>query len=152
MYDYVGVGEALMLSNSTSVYIRYAHTLIIFFATWSSPHNIRLLYKAFEALNAAQIDLSPYNRNWPNLYVTLAHAHHEQYRFYDNIDDQYTVCQYYEKALYHASLGTSGQFDLALECGNLDVALEMATAIDRPECWNRLAQQALKQGNHKVRV
>ncbi|KAL6302657.1 coatomer WD associated region-domain-containing protein [Sparassis latifolia] len=42
------------------------------------------------------------------------------------------------------------RFDLAIECGNLDVALEMARAIDRPECWERLAQQALKQGNHKV--
>ncbi|KAI0301648.1 coatomer subunit alpha-2 [Multifurca ochricompacta] len=42
------------------------------------------------------------------------------------------------------------RFDLAIECGNLDVALEMAKAIDRPECWNRLAQQALKQGNHKI--
>jgi len=42
------------------------------------------------------------------------------------------------------------RFDLAVECGNLDVALETARAIDRPECWDRLAQQALKQGNHKV--
>ncbi|KAI9509049.1 coatomer subunit alpha-2 [Russula earlei] len=42
------------------------------------------------------------------------------------------------------------RFDLAIECGNLDVALETAKAIDRTECWNRLAQQALKQGNHKI--
>ncbi|KAL5481033.1 hypothetical protein ACEPAI_9974 [Sanghuangporus weigelae] len=42
------------------------------------------------------------------------------------------------------------RFDLAIECGNLDVALEMATTIDRPESWSRLAQQALKQGNHKI--
>lgn len=42
------------------------------------------------------------------------------------------------------------RFDLAIECGNLDVALETATAIERPECWHRLAQQALLQGNHKV--
>ncbi|KAI0280233.1 coatomer subunit alpha-2 [Russula aff. rugulosa BPL654] len=42
------------------------------------------------------------------------------------------------------------RFDLAIECGNLDVALETAKAIDRVECWNRLAQQALKQGNHKI--
>ncbi|KAI0064361.1 coatomer subunit alpha-2 [Artomyces pyxidatus] len=42
------------------------------------------------------------------------------------------------------------RFDLAIECGNLDVALETAKAIDRPECWARLAQQALKQGNHKI--
>ncbi|KAI0078368.1 coatomer subunit alpha-2 [Panus rudis PR-1116 ss-1] len=42
------------------------------------------------------------------------------------------------------------RFDLAIECGNLDVALETAKLIDRPECWERLAQQALKQGNHKI--
>jgi coatomer protein complex subunit alpha (xenin) len=42
------------------------------------------------------------------------------------------------------------RFDLAVECGNLDVALETAKAIDRPDCWKRLAQQALKQGNHKI--
>lgn len=44
------------------------------------------------------------------------------------------------------------RFDLAIECGNLDVALEMAKAIDREESWTRLGQQALKQGNHKVRL
>ncbi|GJJ15119.1 hypothetical protein Clacol_009394 [Clathrus columnatus] len=44
----------------------------------------------------------------------------------------------------------STRFDLAIECGNLDVALETARAIDRQGSWERLAQQALKQGNHKV--
>lgn len=43
------------------------------------------------------------------------------------------------------------RFDLAIECGNLDVALEMAKSIDREDTWSRLGQQALKQGNHKVR-
>lgn len=42
------------------------------------------------------------------------------------------------------------RFDLGIECGNLDVAFETAKVIDRAECWNRLAQQALKQGNHKA--
>lgn len=42
------------------------------------------------------------------------------------------------------------RFDLAIECGNLDVAFETAKVINRSECWERLAQQALKQGNHKV--
>ncbi|KAH9933850.1 coatomer WD associated region-domain-containing protein [Fomitopsis serialis] len=42
------------------------------------------------------------------------------------------------------------RFDLAIECGNIEVASEMARALDRPECWERLAQQALKQGNHKI--
>ena len=30
------------------------------------------------------------------------------------------------------------------------MAMETAKVIDRPECWERLALQALKQGNHKV--
>ncbi|GAA5999111.1 coatomer subunit alpha [Rhodotorula paludigena] len=42
------------------------------------------------------------------------------------------------------------RFDLAIECGNLDVALEMAKALDREDTWTRLGQQALKQGNHKI--
>ena len=42
------------------------------------------------------------------------------------------------------------RFDLAIECGKLDVALEMAKSIDRDETWTRLGQQALKQGNHKI--
>ncbi|KIM31135.1 hypothetical protein M408DRAFT_327425 [Serendipita vermifera MAFF 305830] len=42
------------------------------------------------------------------------------------------------------------RFELALECGNLDVALETARAVDKPEIWSRLAHQALAQGNHKV--
>ena len=46
---------------------------------------------------------------------------------------------------------TNTRFELAIECGNLDVAMETAKQIDRAECWEKLAQQALKQGNHKVR-
>jgi hypothetical protein len=42
------------------------------------------------------------------------------------------------------------RFDLAIECGNMDIAFEMAKVLDKKECWNRLAEQALKQGNHKV--
>jgi Coatomer WD associated region len=42
------------------------------------------------------------------------------------------------------------RFDLAIECGNLEVAMETAKIADRPECWERLAQQALRQGNHAV--
>lgn len=45
---------------------------------------------------------------------------------------------------------TNTRFELAIECGNLDVAMETAKSINRPDCWDRLAQQALKQGNHKV--
>lgn len=50
----------------------------------------------------------------------------------------------------HFVQDTSTRFELALECGNLDVAAETAKTLDRPDCWERLAQQALKQGNHIV--
>ena len=44
----------------------------------------------------------------------------------------------------------STRFDLALECGDIDIALENAKEIDKPEIWERLAQNALKQGNHQI--
>ncbi|KAL0575215.1 hypothetical protein V5O48_006754 [Marasmius crinis-equi] len=50
----------------------------------------------------------------------------------------------------HFVQDTNTRFELAIECGNLDVAMETAKSIDRPECWDRLAQQALRQGNHEA--
>ena len=42
------------------------------------------------------------------------------------------------------------RFDLAIECGNLDVAVEMAKQIDRPQLWQRLTTEALAHGNHQI--
>ncbi|KAJ6114672.1 coatomer subunit alpha [Penicillium sp. IBT 16267x] len=42
------------------------------------------------------------------------------------------------------------RFDLALECGNLEVAIEMARELDRPNFWSRLGAEALAHGNHQV--
>ncbi|KAJ5220344.1 hypothetical protein N7468_009548 [Penicillium chermesinum] len=42
------------------------------------------------------------------------------------------------------------RFDLALECGNLDVAIEMAKELDRPNFWTRLGAEALAHGNHQT--
>ncbi|KAI7579343.1 Coatomer, alpha subunit, partial [Hortaea werneckii] len=42
------------------------------------------------------------------------------------------------------------RFELALECGNLDVAVEMAKELDRPKLYTRLANEALAHGNHAV--
>ncbi|ORX92865.1 coatomer protein alpha subunit [Basidiobolus meristosporus CBS 931.73] len=42
------------------------------------------------------------------------------------------------------------RFELALECGNLDVALETAKVLDKEECWNRLSHEALKHGNQQI--
>ncbi|KAK4244726.1 coatomer WD associated region-domain-containing protein [Corynascus novoguineensis] len=42
------------------------------------------------------------------------------------------------------------RFELAIECGNLDVAVEVAKELDRPKLWTRLSTEALAHGNHSV--
>ena len=42
------------------------------------------------------------------------------------------------------------RFELAIECGNLDVAVEMAKQLDRPKLWTRLGTEALAHGNHQT--
>ncbi|KAF9585928.1 hypothetical protein BGW38_010979 [Lunasporangiospora selenospora] len=42
------------------------------------------------------------------------------------------------------------RFELAIECGNLEVGLETAKVMDRKEHWTKLAQEALRQGNHQI--
>ncbi|KAJ9212992.1 hypothetical protein DTO166G4_5322 [Paecilomyces variotii] len=42
------------------------------------------------------------------------------------------------------------RFELALECGNLEVAIEMAKELDRPKLWSRLGAEALAHGNHQT--
>lgn len=56
----------------------------------------------------------------------------------------------YPEIALHFVQDKSTRFDLAIECGNLEVALETAQAVGRDEFWTRLGQQALKQGNYKV--
>lgn len=58
----------------------------------------------------------------------------------------------YPEIALHFVQDQQTRFDLAIECGNLQVALEMARAVDREDVWNRLAAAALKQGNHSVRI
>lgn len=42
------------------------------------------------------------------------------------------------------------RFELAIECGNLEVATEMAKQIDKPKIWSRLGSEALMHGNHQI--
>lgn len=42
------------------------------------------------------------------------------------------------------------RFELAIECGNLDVAVETAKELDRPKLWSRLGAEALAHGNHQI--
>jgi coatomer protein complex subunit alpha (xenin) len=45
---------------------------------------------------------------------------------------------------------TQTRFELAIECGNLEVATEMAKELDRPKVWTRLGTEALIHGNHQI--
>lgn len=56
----------------------------------------------------------------------------------------------YPEIALHFVQDQQTRFDLAIECGNLQVALEMAKAVDREDVWNKLAGAALKSGNHQV--
>ncbi len=42
------------------------------------------------------------------------------------------------------------QFSLALECGNIKVALDCAKELNQPDCWHKLGVEALRQGNRAV--
>lgn len=42
------------------------------------------------------------------------------------------------------------RFELAIECGNLDVAVDMAKQLDRPKLWQRLSTEGLAHGNHQI--
>lgn len=56
----------------------------------------------------------------------------------------------YPEIALHFVQDQQTRFDLAIECGNLQVALEMARAVDREDVWGRLGQAALKSGNHQI--
>lgn len=56
----------------------------------------------------------------------------------------------YPEVALHFVKDEKTRFGLALECGNIEVALEAAKALNDKACWDRLGQVALSQGNHQV--
>ncbi|KAH0447949.1 hypothetical protein IEQ34_023216 [Dendrobium chrysotoxum] len=56
----------------------------------------------------------------------------------------------YPEIALHFVQDKSTRFDLAIECGNLQVASETAESLNATEVWERLGEAALKQGNHKI--
>lgn len=56
----------------------------------------------------------------------------------------------YPEVALHFVKDEKTRFGLALECGNIEVALEAAKSLDDKESWDRLGQSALMQGNHQV--
>jgi coatomer protein complex subunit alpha (xenin) len=42
------------------------------------------------------------------------------------------------------------KFNLAIECGDIDTALKSAQKLENQECWKKLGEEALKQGNMNI--
>ena len=56
----------------------------------------------------------------------------------------------YPEVALHFVKDEKTRFGLALECGNLEIALEAAKSLDDKVCWQKLSDMALLQGNHQV--
>lgn len=54
------------------------------------------------------------------------------------------------KVALHFVKDEKTRFNLALECGNIEVALESAKVLDSTDSWHRLGVEALRQGNHQI--
>ncbi|KAI8980488.1 coatomer protein alpha subunit [Pilobolus umbonatus] len=56
----------------------------------------------------------------------------------------------YPEIALHFVRDDKTRFELALECGNLEVALETAKAMNKPDYWTKLSAEALRHGNYKI--
>lgn len=56
----------------------------------------------------------------------------------------------YPEIALHFVRDDKTRFELALECGNLDVALETAKSMNKPDYWTKLGAEALRHGNYKI--
>ncbi|KAJ2744232.1 hypothetical protein GGI20_003131 [Coemansia sp. BCRC 34301] len=53
----------------------------------------------------------------------------------------------YPEIALHFVRDDTARFELALECGNMDIALETAKAIDKAAYWDKFGQEALRRGH-----
>eukprot|EP00033_Pygsuia_biforma_P002814 GCRY01003108.1.p1 GENE.GCRY01003108.1~~GCRY01003108.1.p1 ORF type:complete len:1215 (+),score=402.83 GCRY01003108.1:394-4038(+) len=56
----------------------------------------------------------------------------------------------YPEIALHFVKDVQAKFKLAIECGNIEIALECAKAMDTEEAWHSLGVEALRQGNHQI--
>lgn len=56
----------------------------------------------------------------------------------------------YPEVALHFVKDEKTRFALALECMDIEVALEAAKALDDKDCWDKLSEAALMLGNHQV--
>ncbi len=57
----------------------------------------------------------------------------------------------YPEVALHFVTDEKTRFNLAIECGNIQVALASAQALGEATCWEKLGEEALRQGMFSVR-
>ncbi|KAJ2941519.1 hypothetical protein O0L34_g14564 [Tuta absoluta] len=56
----------------------------------------------------------------------------------------------YPEVALHFVKDARTRLSLALQCGNIEVALEAAKSLDEPDAWDKLAKAATATGNHQI--
>ncbi|RKP03275.1 hypothetical protein CXG81DRAFT_9724 [Caulochytrium protostelioides] len=56
----------------------------------------------------------------------------------------------YSQVALHFVKDPKTRFALAMDCGDMDVAVVAATTLDREDCWRQLAAEALRIGNIRI--
>lgn len=56
----------------------------------------------------------------------------------------------YPEVALHFVKDARTRLSLALQCGNIEVALEAAKSLDEKSSWDKLAEAALQTGNHQI--
>ncbi|KAL4708469.1 hypothetical protein ACJJTC_014077 [Scirpophaga incertulas] len=56
----------------------------------------------------------------------------------------------YPEVALHFVKDPRTRLSLALQCSNIEVALEAAKSLDEPDAWDQLAKAALATGNHQI--
>eukprot|EP00775_Hariotina_reticulata_P004965 gene4965-5206_t len=62
----------------------------------------------------------------------------------------YLQAKGYPEVALHFVADEATRFNLALQCGNIEVALQAAQALDNKDTWYKLGVEALRQGNFQI--
>ncbi|CAB4058570.1 COPA [Lepeophtheirus salmonis] len=73
-----------------------------------------------------------------------------EYKFKLALINRYLQKKGYPEVALHFVKDEKTRFALALECSDIDAAMEAAKALDDKECWESLGEAALMEGNIQV--
>jgi coatomer protein complex subunit alpha (xenin) len=96
-------------------------------------------------LSEALFKLALEERNYPEVMNFVTHSN-----ISGNAVIDYLQKKGFPEVALHFVRDKARTFDLALSCGNIETALEAAHELNSADYWKRIAEEALRQGNHEV--